>query len=63
LLGLNIAAYAVVAGVAAFCIYYALAVLTTPADALAGSIYVGVFVAVFVGVFSAFFAYRNSRTK
>jgi hypothetical protein len=63
LLGLNIVIYAIVAGVVAFGVYYAVTLLTSPADALSNSAYVGIVVALFVGAFSAAFAYQNSKTK
>ncbi|HME18891.1 MAG TPA: hypothetical protein VKF15_04055 [Nitrososphaerales archaeon] len=61
MLALNIAGYAIVAGIVAFGVYYAIMSATSPGDALAGSSYVGVLVALFVGAFSAAFAYRNSK--
>jgi hypothetical protein len=63
LTALKTVAYAIVAGVVAFFVYYAVSLLIYPLDVLTRSTYTGVSVAVFVGVFSALVAYRRSETE
>ena len=60
---LNLVAYAVVAGVVAFGVSYAVSLLIDSGDALVNSSFAGVFVAVIVGACSALLARRNSAKK
>jgi hypothetical protein len=62
-IALKTVAYAIVAGVVAFFVYYAVSLLINPSDILARSTYTGVSVAVFVGVFSALVANRRPETE